>query len=265
MSAPINLFWASSNKAKTTQLKYIIESNTTLIKIIPVHVDVDEIQSMDNKVVAQDKIKSMYKYISKKYSIDNFHLICEDTGYSYANANGFPGALIKFYHDSLGNDGICKAHAGSRATNTSCVAYTDGDEVMLFTNCVVGTVPDHPRPCILDKYTGIGSELDTAFVPDYPVHLKEFSGLAYSQLPMEVHALVSARTQSFSDLVNYLIDKINNTQALAQTRPYNLADDNSASDFESDSEPDEFAEALSDNLSLCVLSGSNFDSDGEFD
>ncbi len=203
MEKQIKLYWASSNSAKTAQLIKSMEPYAESIKIIPVHIDIDEIQSMDNQTVAQDKITKLYNHIAHKYSQTNFHLVCEDTGFAYANANGFPGALIRFYHDAIGNSGICKAHGGSRATNTSCVAYTDGTDIMCFTNHVAGFVPDSPRPCAPNKYIRTGSELDTIFVPDYPDQLSQYKSLAYSEIPWDVHLQVGARPQSFSDLANY--------------------------------------------------------------
>ncbi len=261
MEKHIKLYWASSNSAKTAQLIKSMEPYAQAIKIIPVYIDIDEIQSLDNNTVAKDKITKVYNHIAHKYSQQNIHLICEDTGYAYANANGFPGALVRFYHDAIGNPGICKAHGNSRATNTSCVAYTDGTDIMLFTNHVSGYVPSSPRAKLPGKYIGTGTELDTIFVPDYPDKLTQYKSLAYSEIPWDVHLQVSARTQSFSDLANYLMEKLNNNQE-ANT---NDLDSDSSFDLNSDSEPDEFGEALCDDLSLQVQTGYQFESDNEFD
>lgn len=272
MEKHIKLYWASSNLAKTVQLTKTMEPYANRIKIIPVTIDIDEIQSMDNQVVAQDKITKLYEHIAHKYSQTNFHLICEDTGFAYANANGFPGALVRFYHDSLGNSGICKAHGNSRATNTSCVAYTDGTDIMCFTNHVAGVVPDCPRTKLPNKYNGTGTELDTTFVPDYPDQLSQYKSLAYSEIPWDVHLQVGARGQSFLDLANYLMEKLNNNQVTSYIGQDSLMCDNSDSDYDLESnsdsftEPDldEFAQALCDDLSLQVLTGQPYESDNEF-
>ncbi len=269
MEKQTKLYWASSNSAKTAQLFKSMEPYAHAIKIIPVSIDIDEIQSMDNQVVVQDKITKLYEYVSTKYSQSNFHLVCEDTGFAYANANGFPGALIRFYHDSLGNSGICKAHGGSKATNTSCVAYTDGTDIMCFTNHVSGCVPTSPRTKLPNKYIGTGTELDTIFVPDYPDNLSQYNSLAYSEIPWDVHLQVGARAKSFSDLANYLIEKLNNNQVSNLSSLINYIEPDSVtgtdSDFDLDSEPDDFAEVLCDNLSLQVLTGHPYESDNEFD
>ncbi len=274
MEKHIKLYWASSNSAKTAQLIKSMEPYAQVIKIIPVYIDIDEIQSLDNNTVAQDKITKVYNHIAHKYSQQNIHLICEDTGFAYANANGFPGALVRFYHDAIGNPGICKAHGNSRATNTSCVAYTDGTDIMCFTNHVSGYVPSSPRAKLPGKYIGTGTELDTIFVPDYPDKFAQYKSLAYSEIPWDVHLQVSARTQSFSDLANYLMEKLNNNQVSSLTK-YNEqadlmgADSDSSFDLNSDSEPDEFDEALcDDDLSLQAQSGYpgfHYESDNEFD
>lgn len=203
------IYFLSSNRSKLNLLKQIMLSTQHQIKIIPISVDIDEIQSTDNEIVAEDKINSAYDYIKNKYEIDNFELICEDTGYSFANMNGFPGALIRFYHDSIGNEGICKFHAGSRAINTSVVAYSNGSYIELFTNQVSGTVTEKPR-LVLKSNNSASCGLDNIFIPDYPKKLEQWNGYAYSEIPTDIKNIVSARAQSFNDLKNYLLDKTNN-------------------------------------------------------
>ena len=207
------IYFLSSNRSKINLLKQIIQSTEHQIKIIPVSFDIDEIQSIDNKIVAEDKVTSAYAYIKNKYQINNFELICEDTGYSFANMNGFPGALIRFYHDSIGNEGICKFHAKSRALNTSVVAYTDGKYIELFTNQVAGVVAENPRPKHISNYNNTSCGLDSIFIPDYPKNLKEWNGYAYSEIPSDIKNMVSARALSFTDLKNYLLDKTHETES----------------------------------------------------
>ena len=203
------IYFASSSKAKLNQLNQIMESVNADIQWISVPIDIDEIQSMSNQIVADDKIFKAYEYIKNKYLIDQFELVCEDTGFAYENMNGFPGALIRYYHDSIGNQGICKFNGNSRATNTSVVAYTDGIDTIQFTGTVLGTVPSRPRPLIKQtQYKNTSSELDTVFVPDYPDYLDTWTGLAYSEIPFNIKNKVSARGQSLSQLKNYLITKL---------------------------------------------------------
>lgn len=209
------IYFASSSKAKLIQLAQIMESIESDIEWIHIPIDIDEIQSMSNQIVAEDKIIKAYEYIKNVLLIDQFELVCEDTGFAYANMNGFPGALIRYYHDSIGNHGICKFNGNSRATNISVVAYTDGTDTIQFTQIVSGIVPDYPRPIITStQYNNSSSELDTVFVPDYPDELSEWTGLAYSEIPIDIKNKVSARAQSLSHLKNYLITKLNNNYSL---------------------------------------------------
>ena len=225
-SKPIKrqIYFASSSKAKLNQLYQIMESDNSVllnqiskekikynsslyctdIEWIHVSVDIDEIQSMSNTIVANDKIHKVYEYVKNKYLIENFELVCEDTGYSYANMNGFPGALIRYYHDSIGNQGICKFHGNMRAANISVVMYTNGTNTIQFTGKTFGIVPDKPRP-VLGQYKYISSELDTVFIPDYPDELVEWEGFAYSEIPANIKNIVSARGQALSHLKDYLI------------------------------------------------------------
>ncbi len=251
-SCPI--YFITSNQAKITQLAQIPALST--YPIIPVKLDIDEIQSTDNTVVAQDKIIKAYNYIQSTQFINHtqpYWVMCEDTGYSFANMGEFPGALIRYYHDSIGNTGICKFHAGSRATNISCVAITNGRESACFTNRVTGIVPEKPRSVTNgSKWV----ELDPVFVPDYPVQLAQYSGLAYSEIPISIKSACSARAKSFAQLAEWLgngcHNELSNNIKHGQTQ-ISLSD---LSDFETESCSDtEFTEFdfNADNLSNCAV------------
>lgn len=193
------IYFITSNQAKIIQLSQI--PGVGNFSFVPVNLDIDEIQSMDNKKVVQDKILKAHQYISNQLKNPNCWVMCEDTGYSFENMGNFPGALIRFYHDSIGNAGICKFHAGSRATNTSYVAITNGIHFMVFSNNVGGIVPNQPRR------VSNGSqwiELDTVFIPDCPEDCVQFQGLAYSELPIGIKTKCSARGKSFTQLINWL-------------------------------------------------------------
>ncbi len=251
-SCPI--YFITSNQAKITQLAQISALST--YPIIPVKLDIDEIQSTDNTIVAQDKIIKAYEYIKSINHTQPYWVMCEDTGYSFANMGEFPGALIRYYHDSVGNTGICKFHAGTRATNISCVAITNGKESACFTNRVTGTVPEKPRG-ITNGTKWV--ELDPVFVPDYPDNLNEYSGLAYSEIPIPIKSICSARAKSFSQLAEWLDNEypngLSNNVKPGQTQ-MNLTDLTDLSDFEtkscSDTDFTEF-DFDADNLSNCAV------------
>jgi len=202
-----DIYFATSNYGKLCQINQIFNSNkfNNYIKIIPIMVDIDEIQSIDNVIVAKDKIVKAYKYIQNKLKIDNFELICEDTGYNFDNMNGFPGALIRFYHDQIGSEGICKFNGGNLATNVSVVAYKNGNNIKIFKNSVRGKVALKPASL----------RLDSTFIPDYKNELSNFNfninininilnNLTYAQIPSKLKNLVSARGKSYNDLKKYL-------------------------------------------------------------
>jgi inosine/xanthosine triphosphate pyrophosphatase family protein len=226
-----NIYFATSNPEKIYQIKQIFQSVSS-INIVPIIIDIDEIQSLDNQEVIEDKIVKAYNYIitnfQDKIDINNFELICEDTGYNYDNMNGFPGALVRYYHDQVGNDGICKFNGGSGATNVSIVAYTDGTIIETFKNSVRGKVPLKPQFNSHIKSFG----LDPVFIPDYKsvldnsnsdsdsdsdsnsnsnnnfkfkFNFDKLKHLTYAEIPSIIKNMVSARGKSFNDLKEFLL------------------------------------------------------------
>ncbi len=211
-----NIYFATTNCEKIYQIKQIFQSVNN-INIIPIMVNIEEIQTMDNRDVIEDKMIKSYEFIISNYKdkIDttNFELICEDTGFSFDNMNGFPGALIRFYHDKVGDEGICKFNGGSKVTNTSIVAYTAGEYIEIFQNSVRGTVPLKPQSN--NKLVSYG--LDPVFIPDYQsildstnnkisldLNFKRLQNLTYAEIPSVIKNIVSARGKSFNDLKDFL-------------------------------------------------------------
>ena len=91
------------------------------IKITHMKVDLDEIQSTSNEEVLDYKINLFLKtYPHLLYKPNTFYIL-EDTGLYIKDINDFPGALIKFYLNSLGCEGIASKHSGSQARSLTYV------------------------------------------------------------------------------------------------------------------------------------------------
>jgi len=75
-------------------------------------------------------------------------VLVEDTGLAFAAWNGLPGALVKWFLSSLGNDGLCRlmqAEANRTATATSMFGYYDGTLYRAFSGSVEGLIVESPR------------------------------------------------------------------------------------------------------------------------
>ena len=78
-----------------------------------------------------------------EYGVDA--IMIEDTGLHIDDINGFPGALIKFYHRDYGNERICKFHKRSKARAVTCIGYYGrkvGSDI--YTGSIDGVIADAP-------------------------------------------------------------------------------------------------------------------------
>ena len=104
----------------------------------------EEIQAMDLEPVVRHKAALAYTALRRP-------VLVEDTGLALSALNGFPGALIKWFLQSLGTDGICRllqaeqAEIDRQAHATTVFGYHDGTTCHVFTGTVAGSIPDRPR------------------------------------------------------------------------------------------------------------------------
>jgi non-canonical purine NTP pyrophosphatase (RdgB/HAM1 family) len=114
----------------------------------------EEIQAVEVKPIVSHKAQQAYAELGCP-------VLVEDTGLAFAAWNGLPGALIKWFLDSLGTEKICdllRNEPHRVATATTLFAYCDKAGVQIFGGAVSGTVPLVPR--------GIGGfGWDTIFQP----------------------------------------------------------------------------------------------------
>lgn len=106
-------------------------------------------------------------------------MLVEDTGLEFAAWNRLPGALIKWFLDTVGNEGILKILTGEtnrKAVAKTAVGFFGGTQTRIFVGEVSGTVPETVRG------TG-GFGWDPIFVPDG--HEKSFAEMT----PAEKNAI----------------------------------------------------------------------------
>ena len=149
------------------------------------------------------KTKKIFTEIKDKFSaigviintIKDINIICEDSGVEIKQMNNFPGALIKWYYEAIGNEGIIKQNKNSEAE----------------TKCVIGLVQNGKiKKSIIGSRLGKISSVikgdggfgwDSSFIPDLNgTEYISHNGKSYSELPSNVKNLVSHRWDAFNKL-----------------------------------------------------------------
>jgi non-canonical purine NTP pyrophosphatase (RdgB/HAM1 family) len=170
---PNKLLFVTSNKNKASEVISIAKdknmSNQFAIvsfSDITSNPEIQEIQDLDVKTVCIDKVKRMHAEISKiinfsETSDQKLLIVCEDTGLYLEGGymNGFPGALVKQFCDSVG-DNICKIHANRKAITKTAVCVYDGQNVNTFVGETCGTITQTPQ---IGPY---GFGFDSCFKPE---------------------------------------------------------------------------------------------------
>lgn len=148
------LVFCSSNENKFEEIKntvtYHNHKHGTKYNVLLLNLEVDEIQSMDTSDVAVKKIRDIQKIIEERkneyyvmkggvknfiFRSNDYIIFCEDTGLGFSKMKGFPGALIKYYYDSikenhngdlhLTNAEIVEKHGGDIATFSTSFGIYD--------------------------------------------------------------------------------------------------------------------------------------------
>jgi inosine triphosphate pyrophosphatase len=103
--------------------------------------DLDEIQSLDLRQVAEHKVR-------QAYSIAKQPVLVEDVAVTLTVMGKLPGTFIKWFLQELGNDGICKLADGlenRRAVVSICYALYNGQDIRFFDSHVAGSIAPEPR------------------------------------------------------------------------------------------------------------------------
>ncbi len=116
--------------------------------------DLDEIQSLDLKVIVEHKVRQAYEKIKTP-------VIVEDVSLEFEALNGLPGPFIKFFIENMAFETICSMINGkSRKAKAKCVfGYFDGETLKLIEGGMGGEIAEIPA-----GENGYG--WDRLFVPD---------------------------------------------------------------------------------------------------
>jgi inosine triphosphate pyrophosphatase len=102
--------------------------------------DLDELQSMDLKVIVEHKVRQAFEMIKTP-------VIVEDVALEFEALGGLPGPFIKFFLSQMSNEAICsliKSGQTRKATARCVFGYFDGTDLELFEGSLDGEVPETP-------------------------------------------------------------------------------------------------------------------------
>ena len=173
------LIFLTGNMNKLKEAREILGDD---FKIKNKKIDIDEIQSTNVEEVIKHKIEAAYKALKKP-------CFCEDTGVYIKNMNNFPGALIKFYFDHLGNKKITQFNGGSKVYAETVIGYHDGKKIHFFKGRINGTIAKKPK--------GKGFGWDPIFIPKN--HKKTFG-----EMTSEEKNNFSMRGKAFKKMAKHL-------------------------------------------------------------
>lgn len=183
----MDLLLATGNTNKAKAIQSILGRPVHIIDL-----DLPEIQAINVHEVIEQKARSAFELIGKP-------VLVEDTSLSVHSWNNLPGALIKWFLDSVGNEGICQmleSYDQLEATAETSIGYFDGKQFFSFSGKMEGHISSQPR-----GKNGFG--WDPIFVPNgWGKTLAEMSD-------SERDEFASMRTKAVLKLKDFLTDQEN--------------------------------------------------------
>lgn len=152
-------------------------------------IELDEIQSLDPKVVAEHKVRQAYALLQKPVLVDDVSLTLEALG-------RLPGTQIKWFLEELGPAGLARLASrldSQRATASMIFALFDGHTVRYFGHSVSGRIAPEPRT--IDS--GLAFGWNEIFIP-------EGSDKTYAEMTADELRKFSHRAPAVEKLRSYL-------------------------------------------------------------
>jgi len=121
---PLNhtIAYVTGNLGKYEEVKTFIHHNCPQIQIDHIIIELDEMQTLDQKAIAISKAKQAYAQVKRPLLID-------DSAVYFDKYHRFPGTLTKFVYHGIGFEGILKlVEDDHRATCLLYLIYIDGDD-----------------------------------------------------------------------------------------------------------------------------------------
>jgi non-canonical purine NTP pyrophosphatase (RdgB/HAM1 family) len=146
-----------------------------------------EPQGLDVAWVVEEKARDAFRKTGKS-------VLVEDTGLEFAAWKGLPGALIKWFVQSVGNKGVLKMLQGEtnrKAIAKTAIGFYDGRECYVFLGEIHGMIP-----CEMRGKGGFG--WDPIFIPDN--HAKSFAEMTSEEKnSVSMRRLALSRLKEFFD------------------------------------------------------------------
>lgn len=167
-------FFATKNENKLHEVNDILGYSLEQINI-----DLFEPQGVNVEDIVKEKAKDAFRKVGKI-------VLVEDTSLEFLAWNGLPGALIKWFLDTVGNEGILnmlKNEINRKAIAKTAVGFFDGGQVHIFVGIISGTISEKIR-----GNSGFG--WDSIFIPDgYDKSFAEMTSTEKNSISMRKLAL----------------------------------------------------------------------------
>lgn len=131
---PLVLATSSAHKAQT--IAQVLERPLAHRAI-----DLPEVQTIHVQQVVEAKVRAAYLEVQEP-------VLVEDTGLFIHSWQGLPGALIRWFLETVGNGGICtmlEKFPDRGATAVTCIGYFDGTQYHTFLGETTGHIAPQPR------------------------------------------------------------------------------------------------------------------------
>jgi len=151
MSKEKSLTFVTNNKEKISDIREMLGEKIDLH--FTADLDLIEIQSLLVEKVVTFKVKQAYEILGTPVAVT-------DSGLEIKALKGFPGALVKYVNETIGQEGIVKLLEGKDSRDAAFVAaigFSDGKDLQVFVEKDHGTISSTPK--------GEGWHFDRIFIP----------------------------------------------------------------------------------------------------
>lgn len=177
------VIFVTSQKGKVEEAQRIL-GESFLIK--QTDVDLEEIQAIKGRDVVGYKAKEAFRVLKKP-------VVVEDTSLYFEAWKGLPGALIRWFLETVRCEGICKmmsSEKNRKAVAESAMTYCDGKVIKSVLGRVKGSIPLKPR----GKF-GFGWD---------PIFIPEGFKKTFAEMTMKEKNQISMRKTALEKLRKYL-------------------------------------------------------------
>ena len=152
MSSKKHLTFVTKNKEKIADIKEMLGDMIELS--FESDIELTEIQSLSVEDVVSFKAKEAFELLNKPVAVS-------DSGLEIVSLKKFPGALVKYVNETIGQEGLAKLMEGKHertAYFVAAISYYDKENgLKVFVKKDEGTIAEAPR--------GEGWHFDKLFIP----------------------------------------------------------------------------------------------------